>query len=99
MGQLEGPGGGGVDRVGGVQGGALVEIAQAGAALEHDIARLGLGDAGEQLDQGGFPGPVAPHDADAVGGLDGERDGVEHRVVAVDEGQVGGGQDGHGGRV
>ena len=70
-------------RVLGVEAGADLEQRR-DAPVDRDRARVGLDDAGEQLEQRRLARAVAPDDADGLPVRDLERDAVERRELVVD---------------
>ena len=56
----------GADGEAGGEGGLLADVADAGALAGGDFARVGLLDAGEDGEEGGFAGAVGADEADAV---------------------------------
>ena len=89
-------GGGGAQRVAGVEAVLLRHVPQADPALHADIARVELGRAAEDLEQGGLAAAVAADQAHALTRLDREGGAVEHLLRSQGDADVGGRDDGHG---
>ena len=79
--------------------GFLLHGREAGVAGEANFAAVDGEFAGDGAQQGGFAGAVAPDQADAAAGIDGEVGAVEQRAAAEADGDAGEGQKGHGGVI
>ena len=84
------------DGVAGLEGGLLRDISELQAGLPPHVAGVGLALAGEQFQQAGFAGAVAPDQADAFARFDDQRRAVEQGVVTVGEFETVEGEEGHG---
>ena len=71
------------DRLAGADGQRLGQVAQPRAGGQVDHAAVGDDFPGDDLEQGRFADAIGPHQADPLAGGQGQRDGVEHQVVAV----------------
>jgi len=68
----------------------LVEIGDAQARADEDLAAVGIALAGEDLEKGRFAGAVGPDQAVAVAGGELDVDVLEDDAFAVGQGDVGG---------
>ena len=79
------------------KGAVLGEDGEGLAAREENGALGGLVLAGDELEKGGFSAPVDADDAELIPLVHGEGDVLQDGFRAEAQGQVGGGEDEHGG--
>lgn len=80
-----------------VEGELLREVADDQAPARGDFATVGGVQAGEDFEEGGLAGAIAPDEADAGAFVEGEGGGVEDDAVVEGDDEVFGGEKGGGG--